>query len=146
MSAERHIPAFTWAHCWNSAFLTPAWQRIRVRVFTLHSHPRLTPSPLCISHFHQMLRELSYDFLVSLPLHSASLTQSDKKGACDFPWLFLRLSLSPSTPFISLFCHPWQLRRTPKPVLSLGTVRWAGLQPHLSAQCEQHSQLPHHLH
>lgn len=150
MSTQRHIPAFSWAHCWNTPFFKRSMRENtrEVRVFTL----KVLPSSLAAS-----LLPLLYLLLPSnakgtfvwlshlspSPLLVVPLSQRDK-SVCDFPWLFV--PLSPSIPFISLFCNPWQLRRMPKPALSLGTLRWAGLPLHLSAQCEQHNQLCYHLH
>lgn len=113
-----------------------------VGVFTLQTlpvsptAPFLPPSSRYISYFHQKLRVRLCDSLILVPLHSLSFLSVDwQKSVCDFGWLFP--SLSPSIPFISLFCNPWQM---PKPVLSPGTLQWAG-PLHLSPHCEQRNQL-----
>lgn len=141
MSAWRCILAFTWAHCWNTTFSNSAWERIKEKsgssLCTKFCHPLTLHPPLRISYFHQILRQRLCDFLILVPLLSLSfLSVSETKVL----WLSLALcvSLSPSIPFISLFCSPWQFRHMPKPVLSLGTLQWAGLPLHLSPQCEQH--------
>lgn len=100
------------------------------------SHPSLLPSPLCISYFHQILRQRLCDFLILVPLLSLSfLSVSETKVPVTFSGF---VCLSPSIPFISLFCSPSQFRDMPEPVLSLGNLQWASLPLHLSPQCEQH--------
>lgn len=112
MSTLRCILAFTWAHCWNTTFSNSAWERIKEKSgsslctkFPILSHctfpPSLSPSPLCISYFHQILRQRLCDFLILVPLLSLSfLSVSETKVSVTFPG-FVCVSLPP---YLSSLC------------------------------------------
>lgn len=114
MSTQRYIPAYTWAHCWNATFSNSAWERIKEKsgssLCTKFSHP-LTLHPPSPFYLYILLPSNTKATSVWLshfspsPLLVIPLSQWDK-SACDFPWLCV--CLSPSIPFISLFCSPWQ--------------------------------------
>lgn len=106
MSTQRHIPAFSWAHYWNTPFSNAAWERIRGKSGSSlwkFSHLRSLHlfSLSSISYFHQMLRERLCDFLISVPLHYlAFLSVSETKVSVTFPG-FLCVSLPP---YLSSLC------------------------------------------
>lgn len=109
MSTQRCIPAFTWAHCWNTTFSNSAWERIKEKsgssLCTKFPHPLALHFPslplLSVSYFHQILRQRLCDFLILVPLLSLSfLSVSETKVSVTFPG-FVCVSLPP---YLSSLC------------------------------------------
>lgn len=151
MSTRRCIPAFTWAHCWNTTFSNSAWERIKEKSgsslctkFSRCTLPFLSVSLTSIKYWGNVCVTFSFQSLSS-PCHSSPSLRPK------LLWLSLALceSLSPFHTFSSLCSAALDSSDImPKPVLSLGSLQW-GRPPVASvasAWATQSNQLCYHLH
>ena len=115
MSTSRCIPAFTRAHCWCSSFSDSSSIREdprEARAFAQGSPiSSRSPSPLCVSYFHEMLRERLRDSHFSPSPLLVVLPVGVTKAPLTLPTAFMSVS---RPPYLSSLCSAapdsWDVR------------------------------------